>query len=186
MKLDEEDEKNDIERIWFERWSSLYGHHYIRDEIFQDNYRERELQLSWEGFLAGVHFEREVGPLQAIIDYGYDYDGLTTVDDLKVLVDDFVKMAKEGIEHKRKVSLSIDRILSPEQVQVVKYAMYHNGGTINHFASGNQSNGTPRRTRKNAFWLVNRTAIALGLKPRGHDSLEDIANRVGNGLAFVK
>jgi hypothetical protein len=82
----------EIEREWF--------HHFERHGIFPETYAERDIQVSWEGFLAGVEFERNCGALQTIVDLGFDYDGLTTVEDMKALIDDFVAMAKEGLKIK--------------------------------------------------------------------------------------
>lgn len=66
--------------------------------------------------------------------------------------------------------------MTTEQVQVMVYAMAYNGGTLNNFAQGNNYNGTPKRTRKNALELINRTARHLGIPEDGANSLRGIAD----------
>lgn len=66
--------------------------------------------------------------------------------------------------------------LTKEQAQVAIYAMA-GGRTVNSFAQGRPANETPQRTRKSALELVNRTAMALGIEPRGSKSLPEIAEK---------
>jgi len=67
-------------------------------------------------------------------------------------------------------------VMTTEQVQVMVYAMAYNGGTVNNFAQGDNYNGTPKRTRKSALELINRTARCLGLPEDGASSLIKIAH----------
>lgn len=67
--------------------------------------------------------------------------------------------------------------MTTEQVQVMVYAMAYCGGTVNAFASGSPAMGHPKRTRKSALELINRTARALGLPEEGSTSLRKIGER---------
>lgn len=73
--------------------------------------------------------------------------------------------------------------MSDEQAQVVIYAMFYGGGTVNGFAQGFPGSDIPKRTRKSALELINRTARSLGLEEKGANSLREIAEEYRSRIA---